>query len=74
MKPKLTDNQKLKYWVDAEFTILHIMFAIVMYQVTEGWLWNIALTAYVIWQALYLLVRLAVIAADDPDYLRPPKR
>jgi hypothetical protein len=50
------------------------MFAIVMFQLTEGWVWNILLTAYVIWQVLYLFVRLAVIAADDPDYLKAPKR
>jgi len=74
MKPKLAELDKLKYWIDAEFTVLHIMFAIVMFQLTEGWVWNIALIAYIIWQVLYLLVRLAVIAADDPDYLKAPKR
>lgn len=71
---KLTDIQKLKYWVDAEFTILHIMFAVVMFQLTEGWLWNIGLVIYVVWQFFYLITRLAVIAADDPDYLRVPKK
>lgn len=71
---KLTDIQKLKYWVDAEFTILHIMFAVVMFQLTEGWLWNIGLGLYVVSQFFYLITRLAVIAADDPDYLRVPKK
>lgn len=71
---KLTDLEKLRYWVDSEFTLLHIMFAVVMFQLTEGWLWNIGLGLYVLWQFLYLLVRLAAIAADDPDYLRVPKR
>lgn len=74
MKTKLTDFEKLKYWIDTEFTVLHIMFAIVMFQLTEGWVWNIILTLYVIWSILYLFTRLAVIAADDPDYLRAPKR
>lgn len=71
---KLTDLEKLRYWVDSEFTLLHIMFAVVMFQLTEGWVWNIALGLYVLWQFLYILVRLAAIAADDPDYLRVPKK
>lgn len=71
---KLTEFEKLKYWVDGEFTVLHIMFAVVMFQLTEGWVWNIALSIYIVWQVLYLFVRLAAIAADDPDYLRVPKR
>ncbi len=74
MATKLTELEKLKYWVDAEFTILHIMFAVVMFQLTEGWLWNIGLVIYVVWQFFYLITRLAVIAADDPDYLRVPKK
>ena len=74
MATKLTELEKLKYWVDAEFTILHIMFAVVMFQLTEGWLWNIGLGLYVVWQFFYLITRLAVIAADDPDYLRVPKK
>ena len=71
---KLTDLEKLKYWVDTEFTILHIMFAVVMFQLTEGLLWNIGLGLYVLWSVFYLITRLAVIAADDPNYLRVPKK
>jgi len=71
---KLTEMEKLKYWIDSEFTILHIMFAVVMFQLTEGLIWNIVLTLYVVWSLLYLVTRLAVIAADDPNYLRMPKR
>lgn len=71
---KLTEIQKLKYWVDTEFTILHIMFAIVMFQLTSGWVWNIILGAYIVFSFLYMLVRLAYVAADDPDYLKAPKR
>lgn len=74
MATKLTDLEKLKYWIDTEFTVLHIMFAVVMFQLTEGWLWNIGLWLYVLWQFFYLITRLAVIAADDPDYLRVPKK
>ncbi len=74
MKSKLTDMDKLKYWIDTEFTILHVMFAVVMLELTEGWLWNIILGVYIAWSLLYIFTRLAVIAADDPDYLRVPKK
>lgn len=71
---KLTDLDKLKYWIDAEFTITHIILAVVMLQVTDGIIWTIALWVYIIYSMVYLLTRLAVIAADDPGYLRVPKR
>lgn len=71
---KLTELEKLKYWIDSEFTILHIMFAVVMLQLTTGLVWNIILGLYILWSLLYLVVRLAVVAADDPDYLRAPKK
>lgn len=74
MKPKLTETQLLKYWIDSEFTILHIMFAIVMFFLTEGWVANILLTLYVIYSVIYLFSRIAVIAVNDPDFLKLPKK
>lgn len=71
---KLSEVQKLKYWLDTEFTILHIMFAVVLLFLTEGWIWNTVIGIYILWSVLYLFTRLAIIAADDPDYLRAPKR
>lgn len=71
---KLTETDKLKYWIDAEFSILHVMFAVVMLELTEGWVWNIILSLYIVYSVLYILTRIAVIAVDDPDYLRAPKR
>jgi len=71
---KLTDLQKLKYWLDVEFTILHIMFYIVMWQLTSSWFLHLILGVFMFYSALYMIVRVAVIAADDPDYLRVPKR
>lgn len=74
MKNKLTELEKLKYWADGEFSILHVMFAIIMLELTEGWVWNIILGVYIAYSVVYLITRLAVIAADDPDYLRVPKK
>ena len=72
MKSKLTEFEKLKYWLDTEFTILHIMFAIIMLQLTEGLLPTVLLVLYIIFCALYCLVRLSYLA-DDPNYLKIPK-
>lgn len=71
---KLTETEKLKYWIDSEFTILHIMFAILMLQLTNGLVWTIILWVYMVWSVLYLLTRLAILASDDPNYLRVPKK
>lgn len=71
---RLTESQKLKYWMEAEFTVLHIMFAIIMLQLIDGWFWIAVLISYSIYSLLYLFTKLAVIAADDPDYLRVPKK
>lgn len=74
MAKRLTETEKLKYWMDTQFTMLQIFACIILLQVTQGWVWNIILGVYIVWSALYIIVRLAVIAADDPDYLRLPKR
>ena len=71
---KLTDIEMLKYWIDTEFTILHIMFAIIMLQLVEGIGWIIAFYVYIAIQVFYAIVRLAVIASQDKDYLRIPKK
>lgn len=74
MQKKLTDVEKLKYWMDAEFSILHIMFAVIMLELTEGWFPTIAFSLYILYAIIYGLVRIAYIAADDPDYLKVPKK
>ena len=71
---KLTELQKMKHWLDAEVTMLHVMFAVVMLQLTEGWVNTFILSFYITWCVIYALVRIAYIAADDPDYLKAPKK
>lgn len=70
---KLTELELLKYWIDAEFSILHAMFAIIMLQLVEGVFWVVAFWIYLIIQIIYALVRVAVVASQDKDYLRIPK-
>lgn len=74
MNKKLTDIEMLKYWIDTEFTILHIMFAIIMLQLVSGLFWVIVFSVYIAFQVFYAIVRLAVIASQDKDYLRVPKK
>lgn len=71
---KLTELELLKYWIDAEFSILHAMFAIIMLQLVEGVFWVVAFWIYLIIQIIYALVRVAVVASQDKDYLRTPKK
>ena len=69
---KLTELDKLKFWIDTEFTIIHIMFCVIMIVLTKGWFWTFFFAGYIGLALFYIIVRLAVIAADDPDYLRSP--
>jgi hypothetical protein len=69
---KLTEMQKLKYWLDAEISILHIMFAVVVWLLTHGWVVHTLIAIYMVITALYVIVRLGAVVADDKDYLRIP--
>jgi hypothetical protein len=74
MKPKLTEVDKLKYWLDAEITILHIMFAVVVWLLTSNHVVHILLALYMIFSTVYLLSRMAYVASYDRNYLRIPKK
>lgn len=71
---KLSELEKLKYWLDTEFAILHAMFGVVMWQLTTGWFPHLIFGAYIVWSTFYLVSRIAVIAADDPNYLKIPRK
>lgn len=71
---KLTEADKLKYWLDVEFSILHIMFGIIMLQLTTGWLPSLLFGTYIVFQALYAIPRMAIVFSNDPNYLRVPKK
>lgn len=71
---KLTEYEKLKYWIDSEFSILHAMFGIIMLNLTEGWFWTLFFTIYIVASIIYAIVRMAYVAQDDPKYLKVPKK
>lgn len=70
---KLTDIEMFRYWIDSEVTLLHIMFAIVVWLLTHNPFVHILLALYIIFSAMYMFTRLAYIAQQDRDYLKVPK-
>lgn len=71
---KLTEIDKLKYWLDTEITILHIMFAVVVWLLTHNRVAHIALAFYMFFSLIYLLTRGAYLASIDKNYLKIPKQ
>jgi hypothetical protein len=71
---RATEMEKLKYWIDAEFTILHIMFGIIMLQLTHGVFPTVFFSLYITVSVLYTLIRIAYIASIDKNYLKVPKQ
>ena len=71
---KLTDSEKLKYWIDSEFSILHAMFGIIMFNIVDAWFWKAFFVIYIIICAVYAIVRIAYVASQDKDYLKVPKK
>lgn len=71
---KLTEIDKLKYWLDAELSILHIMFAVVVLLLTDGFIVSLLLCLYIAYTLVYTIVRVLYLAQDDQDYLKVPKK
>lgn len=71
---KLTELEVLKYWLDAEFSILHAMFGVIMFNLVEAWYWKVLFVIYIIIATLYSIVRVAYVAQHDKDYLKVPKK
>ena len=70
---KLSEIEILKYWLDGELTVLHIMFAIIMlHLVTAGWQ-KLALAVYIVICVVYSFVRFLYVSAHDKNYLKIPK-
>lgn len=74
MKSKLTELEKLKLWLDAEISLMHIMFAILAFMIVTSAVLKVLIVLYIIWSFIYMIVRLAAVAVDDPNFLRIPRR
>lgn len=71
---KLTESEKMKFWIDAEFSLLHIMFAVIAFMITASVFFKIVLVIYMLWSFVYMISRVAKVGADDPDYLSLTRR
>ena len=74
MNKKVTDIDKLKYWLDIEITILHIMFAVVIWLLTHRWLIHSLLAIYMLTSLVYMSVRVVYLSSVDKNYLKVPKQ
>lgn len=70
----LTESDKLKYWLDAEISWLHVMIAIVMFMLVSSVIIKIVLVLYMVWSFVYMIVRLAYLASHDSSFLRIPRK
>jgi len=71
---KVTETDKLKYWLDAEISWMHVMLAAVLYKLTTVSWQRTALVVYMVISVIYALVRFAYISSLDKNYLRVPKK
>jgi phosphotransferase system glucose/maltose/N-acetylglucosamine-specific IIC component len=65
---------KMKHWIDAEFTMLHIFLAIIIAYVAHKKYITIAVIVYVVFSILYAASRLTYVEKLEEGYLRLPKR
>lgn len=71
---KLSEIDKLKYWLDIEITILHIMFAVVIWLLTHGGFMHFLLAVYMFISVIYIGTRAVYLASVDRNYLKVPKQ
>lgn len=64
---------KLKHWIDAEFTILHVYLAVILgFLVDKKFIW-IVIVVYVIISLIYAASRIAYVESKHKGYLKIPK-
>lgn len=64
---------KLKHWLDAEITILHVMWAILVGIIMHrGFVW-ICVIVYMVFSLLYAAVRINYVESKHRGYLKIPK-
>lgn len=74
MKSDTTELDKLKYWLDTEITILHVMFYVVIWFLTHSLFIHILLTLLMVYSVLYIISRATYLASLDKDYLKILKK
>lgn len=65
---------KLRFWLDAELTIIRVFLAIILgYQIHKRGVW-IGVVIYVVFSLLYAAARLRYVESKHMGYVRLPKR
>lgn len=64
---------KLKLWLDAELTMLHEFFALVLLFVTHYTWLHVVLIIYIIWNIFYAAARINYVEKRHKGYTRIPK-
>jgi len=65
---------KLKHWLDSEFTMLHVMWAILFgLEVDKGLVW-LGVVVYIIFSLIYAATRIQYVESKHMGYLKLPKR
>lgn len=71
---KLSEIETLKYWIDAEFTIIHAMFGFIALLLLESTWQEVLAVLYIIGCIAYAMIRLAIVVTQDREYLKVPKQ
>lgn len=64
---------KLKFWIDTEFTVLHILFGVVIWLLTHNVVAHIFIALYIVISLVYYITRIAYISSVDKNYLKLPR-
>lgn len=70
---QLNDIEKLRYWLDAEITLMHIGLAFIAALVVGAWWAWVLFGVYAVFAFFYAMVRIAYVIAQDKNYLKLPK-
>lgn len=66
------EQRKLRHWLDAEFTIMHIYVLVVIWLLTDGWLPHTIVGVLIVLNAVYTIKRALWLASVDKHYLKIP--
>lgn len=64
---------KLRLWIDAEFTILHSLIAVILLFVTHYTWLHVVLIIYIIWNIIYAGARINYVEKRHKGYNKVPK-
>ena len=67
---KLSDIDKLKYWLDTEISLINVKIALVLWFVTHNFFAHVVIALYITGSLIYALSRAVYLSKVDKDYLK----